>query len=170
MNKNETKKINIIDNIKNNKKLQIILVLFLSVAVILVFVSEFFLKNKTNENELDSVSLYVNNLENKLSSSLEKVEGVGKVSVVISISSGMETVLASKTVVKETSSGKETEETPIIVNGKTVTLKEEYPKITGVLIVAEGAENLIVNYKIQQATMSLLNIEADKIEILTMKV
>ena len=52
----------------------------------------------------------------------------------------------------------------------TVTLKEEYPKITGVLIVAEGAENLIVNYKIQQATMSLLNIEADKIEILTMKV
>ena len=58
---------------------------------------------------------------------------------------------------------------PILVNGKTVVLKELYPKISGVLIVAEGADKLTVYNKIQQATLSLLDVKASQIEILAMK-
>ena len=43
-----------------------------------------------------------------------------------------------------------------------------YPKITGVLIVAEGANNLSVMNRLQQATMSLLDIDINQIQILSM--
>ena len=47
--------------------------------------------------------------------------------------------------------------------------KENYPEITGVLIVAKGANSISVLTKIQNATTSLLDININKIEILTMK-
>ena len=56
-----------------------------------------------------------------------------------------------------------------MLNGKTVVLKELYPKINGVVIVAEGANNITVMRKIQQATTSLLGVDLGRIEILTMK-
>ena len=115
------------------------------------------------------MNAYVEELENKLSQTLSKVSGAGNVSVVITVESGMQTVLANKTVTTTNSNGTTTEESPIIVNGKTVVLKELYPKIIGVLIVAQGANNIAVLNKLQQATVSLLNIELNQIEILTMK-
>ena len=58
---------------------------------------------------------------------------------------------------------------PIIINGETVVLKELYPKIAGVLIVAEGANSISVFSRIQQAAVSLLDININQIEILTMR-
>jgi stage III sporulation protein AG len=81
----------------------------------------------------------------------------------------METVLATEKTITETNGGKEVVESPIIINGKTVVLKELYPKINGVVIVAEGANNITVMRKIQQATTSLLGVDLGRIEILTMK-
>lgn len=162
-------KLNIIDKIKSNKKLRYLIVAILIVAIFLIV---FLSVNKTEKNKSitnDVIENYVVNLENKLSETLKKVEGVGKVSVAISVESGMETVLAMKTTVKNTEDGTLTEETPILVNGKTVVLKELYPKISGVLIVAEGVENPSVLYRVQQATTSLLDIDVKSVEILTMK-
>ncbi len=154
------------EKIRNNKKIQIVIIFVLILIFLLVF-----LITKENKKQVESVieKDYVTNLENKLSNVLSNVKGAGKVSVVITLESGMETVLASKITVKENGNTKETEETPIIINGKTVTLKECYPKVSGVLIVAEGADNISVVYKIQQATISLLDVELCQIEILTMK-
>ena len=81
----------------------------------------------------------------------------------------METVLATKVTTTTNSDGTERIETPIMVNGKTVVLKENYPKIIGVLIVAEGADSVITMSKLQNATVSLLDIKVNQIEILTMK-
>ncbi len=166
----QTKSVDIFEKIKINKKLQYVIVLVLSVLVIVIFCINF----KSGDNNLqnsttDIVSNYVNQLEIRLSDNLSKVKGAGKVSVIISIKSGMETVLAMNTTTTVTENGTFIEETPIILNGKTVVLKELYPEITGVLIVAEGADNISVLKKIQQATTSLLDIEINQIEILTMK-
>jgi len=127
-------------------------------------------KVNTNSNLGDNayIQIYVSDLESRVSKTLSKVKDAGKVSVVITVESGMETVLAMNTVTKDTSSGVQTETTPLVINGKTVVVKELYPKITGVLIVAEGAKNLSVMSKLQQATMSLLDINIDQIEILSM--
>ncbi len=157
------------DKIKNNKILQFLLIIVLVFFVFLLFFGDL-IKNDDNKlSSVDTVSVYVDSLENRLEKALNKVDGAGKVSVVISVKSGMETVLASETIIKETENGKEKVETPIIINGKTVVLKELYPEITGVLIVAEGADNIAVMNKIQQATMSLLDIKINQIEILSMK-
>ncbi len=157
-----------IEKIKGNKKLQKIIVCILIVIVFLILIFTFF-NNDNSDNQTIEQNNYSDILESRLSNTLSKVDGVGEVSVVITVESGMETVLAMKTTTTQTANGVEIEETPILVNGKTVVLKESYPKITGVLIVAEGAKNISVLTKIQQATVSLLDINLNQIEILTMK-
>ena len=168
MNKNDNKKINIIERIKNSKKVQYAAVIIISLIITIIFlISSFF--SKSNVSETDDVDAYVNGLEKKLSKVLSEVKGVGNVSVIIKVDGGIETVIAKKTTTTENGGKIETEDTPILVNGKTVTLKELYPKISGVIIVAEGADNISVMKKIQQATISLLDVDINKIEILAMK-
>ncbi len=170
MNKTENSKINIIDRIKSNKKLQYGLIVIIAIVIIVVLVLGILPSStKTQSTAENSVEAYVISLERRLTETLNNVKGVGKVSVVITVEGGMETVLANKTTETKNGSSTEIEETPIIINGKTVVLKELYPKISGVLIVAEGADNIMVLNKIQQATVSLLNIDASQVEILTMK-
>lgn len=168
MNKTENKKINIIEKIKNNKKAQYAAVIIISLLITILFLLNSVVKNDSvaTSSEVDA---YVSRLENKLSEVLSEVKGVGKVSVVIKVDGGMETVIATKTITTENGGKTEREETPVLVNGKTVPLKELYPKISGVIIVAEGADNISVMKKIQQATLSLLDIDLNKIEILAMK-
>lgn len=158
----------VFDKIKENKKLQYVLIGALAIiAVVILLINNN--SGSSSAAEADVVSQYVQTLEKKLSSTLSCVVGAGKVEVVITVESGMETVLATKITTTETANGTEIEETPIIVNGKTVTVKENYPKIIGVLIVSEGADSISVMRKLQQATVSLLNIGVDRIEILAMK-
>ncbi|MBR5388397.1 MAG: hypothetical protein IK147_02900 [Clostridia bacterium] len=153
--------------IRNDKKLQISVIAILC-AVLLTGLLIISLKSPEQVSR-DEVSLYVENTENKLEKLLSSVDGAGRVKVAITVESGMETVLAVSTTVKETSAGKETVQSPIVVNGKTVVLKENYPKITGVLIVAEGAGSISVFKKLQQATVSFLDVNVNQIEILAMK-
>ena len=156
-----------IEKIKNNKKLQFVFIITLTVVMLLVLFGSY--SSETENINEDSVSEYVCKLEDKLSKNLSKIDGAGKVSVVINVESGTQTVLAEKTTITETVNGKETTNAPIVVNGKTVVLKEMHPKITGVLIVAEGASNISVRNQLQQATVTLLDIELKQIEIMKMK-
>ena len=159
---------NFLEKIKNNKKTQYVILGLLVIIALFVFIFGYNKPQALATDSGDYVVNYVENLEKRLSNVLSKVKGAGKVSVVITVESGMETVLAMKTTTKEDSSGKiESETTPIIVNGKTVILKELYPKIVGVLIVSEGVKNISVMNKLQQATISLLNIDINQIEILS---
>ena len=161
---------NLFEKIKNNKKVKYALLCFVLLIVLIVIIFSSINKNNTAEqNVIVEHTDFVSTLENKLSQTLSKVDGVGKVSVVITVKSGMETVLAMKTTTTQTVNGTETIETPIIVNGETIIVKEVFPEITGVLIVAEGAENIMTMQRLQQATMSLLNVKIDQIEILGMK-
>ena len=158
----------IIEKIKNNKKTQYSILICLIVVAFMVFMFSNNTKQTVANESKDFITNYVDNLEDKLSSVLSKVNGAGKVSVIITIESGMETVLAMKTTTKEDVNGKiESETSPIVINGKTVVVKELYPKIVGVLIVADGAKNISVMSRLQQATVSLLNININQIEILS---
>ena len=157
------------NKIKNDGKVRIIAVILCVAALVIIIGANVFTRSGKSETALDPVSEYVYSLEKKLESLLEKVDGAGKVSVAISVESGMEIVLAMTTTTKETQSGRETVSTPVMVNGKTVVLKEKYPKISGVLIVAEGAGKISIYTKIQQAALSLLDVKVGQIEILTMK-
>lgn len=155
-----------LNKFKTDKRIKIIvLIVVLSVFALFLFFSLF----SSNEKSLETDENYVSTLENKLENVLSKISGAGRVSVMITVESGMETVLATKTNVTESNGKKVTEETPIIVNGKTVVLKENFPKIVGVLIIAEGANNFGVLRKIQDATLSVLDVDLKQVEILSMK-
>lgn len=160
---------NIIEKVKKNKKIQLFLILVV-ISIGIVFFLCNFAGEKTSNTDVSFVDKYVSNLEYKLENTLSTVKGAGKINVVITVESGMETILAMKKTTTISESGKtEIIETPILVNGKTVVLKENYPKVIGVLIVCEGADSISVLSKIQQATISLLNIKLEQIEILSMK-
>ena len=153
--------------LKDNKKIQYLIIgICFCLIIILLFSSSIISKNASNQ--VTTIDEYVNNLEKRLVKTLSKVEGVGDVSVVITVESGMETVLANKTITTNSNGNVVVEESPIIVNGKTITVMEKYPEIIGVLIVCEGANNIAVMRKIQQATISLLDININQIEILSM--
>lgn len=156
------------NTVKTNKKVQYLVVAILVLIAVITLIFSYLPKNNAEKVD-DSISLYVSSLEKRLSDTLSKVDGAGNVSVVITVESGMETVLATKTTEKQTSSGVEKETSPIIINGKPVVIKEKYPKVIGVLIVAQGAKNISVMQKLQQATVSLLDINLNQIEILSMK-
>ena len=153
--------------LKDNKKIQYLIIgICFCLIIILLFSSSIISENASNQ--VTTIDEYVNNLEKRLVKTLSKVEGVGDVSVVITVESGMETVLANKTITTNSNGNVVVEESPIIVNGKTITVMEKYPEIIGVLIVCEGANNIAVMRKIQQATISLLDININQIEILSM--
>ena len=162
------KKNNFFERFKVGKKTQYVIVATIIAVITIIFAVNFISKDQNSENQNYAES-YVYSLESRLAGTLSKVKGVGKVSVLIQVDGGMETLLATKTVKTESGGKTQTEESPILVNGKTVVLKEIYPEIIGVIIVAEGADNITVMRKIQDATVSFLNVSLDKIEILSMK-
>ncbi len=160
----------IFEKLKSGNIPKVLVVIVSVVLLLIIMLINFGGESESSKVEIDQLTSYVTTLENKLANTLSSVKGAGKVSVVISVESGNETVLATKTTTTTDIDGKIlTEETPIIVNGKTVVLKELTPKITGVLIVSQGANSIQVMQRLQQATKSLLDININQIEILTMK-
>ena len=140
----------------------VILVALVAVALMIFIGSN---GNKSDESTSSTVEEYVVLLENKLKNCLSKVKGAGKVDVIISVSSSMKTVFATETVVNNSTK----KESPVTVGGKPVVLKEEYPEIAGVVIVAEGASNISVRVDLLNACETFLSVTEDKIQILSMK-
>lgn len=138
------------------------------------------------ESDSDNIQNYETSVENKLKSTLEQMDGVGKVQIMMYFSSGEEQVPAfnvnkSTSVINETdnSGGKRT--TTQDSDGDTVVmskdgdkespliLKKYKPKVTGVCIVAEGAENGSIKLSITNAVVDLFGISADKVDVYPMK-
>lgn len=151
----EKKKKNLKDLFKKIK-IEYIAVAALIVVVALIASSSFSF-SKSDSTDAQNVSSYVTELEKKLSKSLSEVKGAGRVEVIISVESGF------KSVYKESTDGL------VLVNGKPVVVTEGYPAITGVIIVAEGANNLSVKISLLSAARIFLNVGEEKIKILTRK-
>ena len=158
--KNE-KRTSIIERIKGLKNKETIIAVVLGILALLIFFGSMdglFKGGSESKTENFSTEEYVDGLENKLSQILSKIEGAGEVKVMITVESGMEIITAN-----EEESGK-----PILVNGKVVILKEMYPKVKGVLIVAKGADSIKVKMELLNATVALLDVDSNCVEIFTM--
>ena len=136
----------------------LLVIVFLAVAV-LIFFGGGETKRVVGEEDIDC---YVNGLEKKLEESFSKVAGAGDVDVIISVKSGMETIVATEKITE----GNKVSEAPILVGGKTVTLREDYPEIVGVIIVTKGADNLSLRMSLINSASVFLNIDKNLIQIL----
>ena len=132
----------------------------------------------------ESVEAYEEYLEQRLSSALEYVEGVGRAEVVITLkSSGQRIVEKDQSSSSQASSEEDqnggTRETQNRSSDKTSVYtqgsdgsqtpyisKELTPEIEGVLVIAEGGENAVVIQNITEAIQALFGVEAHKIKIM----
>ena len=124
-------------------------------------------------------------LEDRVCNVLSEIKGAGRVKVMINFSDTGEIVTATtnnsstdKTVDTSSSGDRTTESktdnvSPVIIqrDGEDTPLivKEIAPEVLGVVVVAEGADNVGVRINLLQAVQTLLNVKADKVEIFAMK-
>ncbi|WP_251859488.1 stage III sporulation protein AG [Clostridium sp. Marseille-Q2269] len=185
-------------NPKNNKKNMNILIVVLVGVLFLIAGSTFKKDNVMSKNENpknkqsqeEKIEIenenYEKETQNRLKTTLEKIDGVGKVEVMITFESGEEKVPAvninnstNKSVEKDTEGGtrdttQENEGSSVVItnNGdktQPLIVKEYKPKITGVCIVAEGAENNITKLRISKAVVDLFSLAENKVNVYPMK-
>lgn len=169
---------------EKNKKFVIALVLAVVLVIGLTFLP---LNNKQSQpitttikqvatsNEED----YSTALEKKLTNMLSKMEGAGAVSVMVTIESNEEKILAEdrscnsqRSEEKDQAGGTRVTDSMqqtndvVLQNGNTPYVVKEYaPQIRGVFILAEGADNSAVKNQITEAVSKLLDVPVHKISV-----
>lgn len=185
-----------LDHLKHMKKEQWAVYLLLAALVLVVFLpvsgkkeekkAAEELPEQSSGTEEEAAANQTEEMEKKLERALAQVDGVGAVEVVLSLESTNQKVVEKDTPSsrssQENSGGEESgsassvstqestvyqtdsdgSETPYVV-------RENYPEIRGVLVVAQGGGDPVVVQQIQEAVMALFRVEAHKIKVMKMK-
>ncbi len=138
------------------------------------------------EKMIDSTEAYEERMEKRMEEILGKVDGIGKVEVMLTVKTSKEKVTLkdspySEEVVKEKdssggtreSTSVATEETTILIEGGTgdtpYILKEIEPEIEGVLILAENGNHMALKTEIIEAVQVLFDVPSHKIKVMKMQ-
>lgn len=144
-----------------------------------------FQENKREEN-LSTSTTYEDKVKNELKNILSKVKGVGEVDVIIHFEGGEELIPAldsekSNTVTEERDSNggnrvnnNNKDGTKVVMSSQgsstePLILKTYNPKIIGILIVAEGADDTRLSYELTKIVSSLYDISESKVSVIPMK-
>ena len=144
--------------------------------------------NSDNENheKLSSSLTYHDKVKIELKNILSKIKGVGEVDVIIHFEGGEELIPAldsekSNTVTEERDSNggnrlnnNKKDGTKVVMSNQgnstePLILKTYNPKIIGVLIVAQGADNPKLSYELTKIVASLYDISESKVSVIPMK-
>ena len=131
-------------------------------------------KGTANVTSVKSENVSVSDINRDLEKILSRVEGAGRVNVLINYNQSGEKILAydMESNVNEKESGKENNTKSEVVydgNKMPVILKEYMPRVEGVIIVAQGGNIENVKKQLIAGTVALLGIDEHKIEVLKMK-
>lgn len=162
----QTSKNDFISKIKKIKGLEYIIVGVVGLLVAFVLFGEKITSCEGSNKTSGQSDTYVSSIEDKLEETISRISGAGKVSIAVSVSGGKRTVVAKDVVTVKNGNEVQTTETTVILGGKVVVLCELYPEVTGVLVVAGGADNLSVKLKILSAVTTLLDVEEDRVVII----
>lgn len=180
-----------------SKKYVANILVILAIAVIaLIFTSDFFSKDSGVKNNpkgaSNDISIKEDNIfkteeevvEGRLKQILEKIKGSGEVEVMVTFEIGSEIIPASNTIEskdlteEEDANGgvrtvKSQNLTENIVTSndnsgsKPLVLKEIKPQVRGVIVVAEGADNIEVKKQLYDAVKTVLQVSGDRVQIYT---
>lgn len=179
-----------IENLNNNKFINYLFII-LVVSIILLIGINFFVEQKkvvgmeeVKVRESVVESDYSSLLEKKSEDILGKLNGVGEISVMITLEDTSEKVPATNTTktietTKELDSEGGTREvnrediTTQMVNksndGSLVLLKEIKPNVKGVIVVAEGANDPVIMEKLYEAVKTVLGISGNRVQVYSSK-
>lgn len=164
---------------KNTNSLYIILIIGI---VIVVFGGSLFGGlglGKSPTKTANNVLLPDKTIEKELSDILSQIRGAGKVEIMITYVSTGEKIYVTdvseqtKTSNQDTKSGDVKEDSDTKYDRKTITpsnapvvSKELFPKVKGVIVVAQGADDAAVRQNIMQAVKAALDVPDHKISVL----
>lgn len=158
--------------IKKNDLIIIILAGILLMIIVIPFGSKAEKEEKDNkipgkESETGQKE-YVARLEQQLEDMLVKMDGVGRVKVMITVEDDGKQILDKNT--KKDEKGYEQETVIYDENKNTLpyVTNKNTPVIKGVMVVAEGGGDTAVQNNISEAIMALFDIELHKIKIVKM--
>ena len=141
--------------------------------------------NDTNTTSYDP-NTYITDMENKLEDILRKVDEIGEVAVMITMKGSKEQVALKDIPYTQeglnevdgeggsrTDNSIKKEESTVLVNdedGKTVPyiIKELEPEIEGVVVIAEGGDNIMIVKDVMEAVEVLFDVPAHKVKVMKM--
>ena len=112
--------------------------------------------------------------ERRIAEALSRIDGAGEVTVVLTLRSSVEQVVAQdrRDFSRGEGSGEQSESTVIITTGSQqqspVALKYIYPEFLGALVVAQGADNAAVRLELLSAVATLTGLGTDRITVTRM--
>lgn len=105
-------------------------------------------------------------LEAQLEDILSRIDGAGEVSVMLTVRTGMERILAEDGTIRP---DEQTRETVVISTGsgkqEVVLLAQRYPTFQGALVVCSGGDNAEVRLLITQAVSALTGLNSGHISV-----
>lgn len=147
--------------LRSGRVLEILLVLIAAVIVAIVLYN---VLAGGKDDEEPAAADYATQLEARLGEVLSGIDGAGNVSVMIQFSDDGEKIIAMETTTLEDGT---VVTAPVLIDGDVVVLEEKKPEISGVLIVAEGADSLSVRFDLLSAAASVLDINQSLIKVYT---
>lgn len=174
------------------KKIQYAAILLIVIVILTIYFSSV-AENRSNENSEASsgaaapvaeTAEAADDIARRLQETLSAIEGAGRVEVMITYESTKELVPAFSvdqqisTTVDESSDGKSTTNSEnsqseiVTISGsdgsKALILKENSPKIKGVIVVAEGADDIGVKLNLLSAVQTILDVSPDQVNVYKM--
>ena len=111
----------------------------------------------------------VEELEKKLGRILSRIEGAGEVSVMLTVKSGTQRILARDLDVSVSGNGQEQTEETVVISGangdEVVLIGKNYPVFQGALVVCSGGGDARVRLEITEALSALTGLGAGRIVV-----
>lgn len=126
------------------------------------------------QTQIDNISTnfessgeYIDYLENKLESVITRVKGVEDVKVILTLEKGFEYIYATEEETKTTSNGTSvTSSTIVMVDGQPVIKEEIYPIVKGIVVIADGVEDVSVKMNVLSIIQTVIEVDNSKIKIM----
>lgn len=191
--KTNTSPKNLFRRLAENEKSRKILLLVGIGAIVLIFVSSYFSKEKPKEAEpvekqtVMTTEEYTKQLEESLTSLISGIEGVGEVDVMVTLEKGVEHVYAteekkSKQTTEDKASDQDRKsqehdnvETSYIIvkdadgSQKALAVTEVQPVVKGVVVVCGGGDNPTVQKNVTGAVTTALNVSSARVCVVKSK-
>ena len=158
--------------LKNDRKRVRLLVFIGFLAIALLFLSGIGKTNKSDtpaESESINYTEYTEMLENRLTTVISSIDGVGKCRVMITLENTSESVYAVNRDSRLDNSVSDTNDEYVIYDSdkgkRPVLIKEYFPKVQGVTVVCSGGDNSLVREKIISAVTALFNIPSNRVSV-----
>lgn len=168
--------LSVIKDLKKGAGIKIIIFLGIAGMIVILF-SELFEgeeKNKDNSNKTSQCyETYAQDMEARVKEMIEKIDGVGKSEVMVTISGTEEYVYAQEGKVKNGEKDFSSESEYVIIGSggeKQALLKKIVnPEISGVAVICEGGDNNIVKERIYSVISAVFNISTKNIYVTKLK-